>query len=156
MCVNMYIYIYIYIHIYIERERDTYCGTYPNPWPGVSPADRAETGRRQGGVIRLETLIELNFSIRAFERILWLKFDKQLPVEQFEGTVSRSAAPSPTLSDQASPKAACWGVYKYMCYICICVCNVYIYIYIYMYTCIYIYVYVCVYVCICIYIYIYI
>ena len=32
-----------------------------------------------------------------FELILLLKLDKQLPVEQFEATVSQSAVPSPPL-----------------------------------------------------------
>ena len=41
-------------------------------------------------MIRLETLIQLNFSIRAFRAyplIVLLTLDKQFPVEQFEATV---------------------------------------------------------------------
>ena len=65
----------------------------------------------EGGMIRLETLIELKFlnssfsssntQCELFELILLSKLDKQLPVEQFErfeSAVSQSAVPSPPLS----------------------------------------------------------
>ena len=37
-----------------------------------------------------------------FEFILLLKLDKQLPVEQFEATVSQSAVPSPPIHKRAA------------------------------------------------------
>ena len=52
----------------------------------------------EGGMIRLETLIELNSQFELFELILLLKLDKHFPVEQFEATVSQSAVPSPSLN----------------------------------------------------------
>ena len=52
----------------------------------------------EGGMIRLETLIELKSLDSSFyELVLLLKFDKQLPVERFEAAVSQSAVPSPPL-----------------------------------------------------------
>ena len=43
----------------------------------------------EGGVIRLETLIDLKFLHSSFsELILLLKLDKQFPVEQSEATLS--------------------------------------------------------------------
>ena len=45
----------------------------------------------EGGMIRLETLVELS------ELILSLKLDNQFPIEQFEATVSQSTVPSPPL-----------------------------------------------------------
>ena len=60
----------------------------------------------EGGMIRLEALIELKFLnssfssrisrfelFELFELILLLKFNKRFPVERFEATVSRSAVP---------------------------------------------------------------
>ena len=56
-------------------------------------------------MIRLETLIEFKFSIRAVraqivqfdfvEFIILLKLDKRFPVEQFEAAVPQSTVPSP-------------------------------------------------------------
>ena len=46
-------------------------------------------------MIRLQTRIELKFLNSCFERILLLKLDKQLRVEQFEATVSQSTVTSP-------------------------------------------------------------
>ena len=61
----------------------------------------------EGGMIRLETLIELrfldsgfsssNFSIRVFELVLLSKLNKQFSVERFEPTASQSSVPSPLL-----------------------------------------------------------
>ena len=49
--------------------------------------------------MRLDTLIELKFvQLYVFELIPLLKLDEQLPVEQFEVTVSQSTVPSPPLS----------------------------------------------------------
>ena len=39
-----------------------------------------------------------NYQFEFFEPILLLKSDKQLPVEQFEATVSQSTVPSPLLT----------------------------------------------------------
>ena len=61
--------------------------------------------KSEGGMKRLETLIELKLFIRAFraqsyqfelfELILLLKLDRRLPVERFEATASQSTVPSP-------------------------------------------------------------
>ena len=69
-------------------------------------------------MIRLETIIELkflnsyfsssNFSIRAFRLILLLKLDEQLPVEQFEATVSQSTVPCPSLTDVTLAEGHSW------------------------------------------------
>ena len=78
---------------------------------------------REGGIIRLETLIELKFLNRAFrsqilnielfELILVLKLKKQLPVEQFEASrairassisVSSTLPPSYTFRGRISPR----------------------------------------------------
>ena len=57
-----------------------------------------------GGMMRLETLIELKYSqFELFEFIPLLNLDKLFPVEQFEATVSQSTAPSPP------PKGALQG-----------------------------------------------
>ena len=52
--------------------------------------------RSQGGMIRLETLIELKFldSSFFFGVLLVLKSDKQSSIEQFEPTVSQSTVSS--------------------------------------------------------------
>ena len=62
---------------------------------GGIPADRGRVGR--GGVIRLETLIELTFINSRFS-ILLLKLDKRLPVAQFEGTAPQSTVACPLLN----------------------------------------------------------
>ena len=90
-----------------------------------------------------------------FELILLFKLDKQLPVEQFEATVSQSRVPAPPPFYRrrgrwwrcSSPSATSRSQKQVY---------VYIYIYIYIYTYTYIYIYIVVYVYIDIYIYIYI
>ena len=67
--------------------------------PARKSAHRVATRCSEGRMIRLETLIELNFSIRAFRAFFLLKLNKQFPVEQFEATVSQSTVPSPPLTD---------------------------------------------------------
>ena len=53
----------------------------------------------EGGVLRLECLIELRISqFVLFELILLLKLDKQLSVERFEAAASQLAVPSPPRS----------------------------------------------------------
>ena len=59
-------------------------------WYGRKPSSSSNFSLRE--------LFELKFSIRAFEFILLLNLDKQLPVEQFKATVSQSTAPLPPLS----------------------------------------------------------
>ena len=77
---------------------------------GITQEDGSRTQNSEGGMIRLETLIELrllNSSFRAqisqfelCELILLLKLDKQFAVEQFEATGSQSTVPSPPLTSQ--------------------------------------------------------
>ena len=58
------------------------------------------THASEGGMIRLETLVELKFQfelIELFELILLLKLETQFPVEEFAATVSQSTVPSPLL-----------------------------------------------------------
>ena len=63
----------------------------------------------EGGMIRLETLIEF------FELILLLKSDKQFLVEQFEAAVSQSTVPSPPLKDTAAlPPETYIYIYMYI------------------------------------------
>ena len=73
---------------------------FPRSPPGAQPERQPDHGQRsghsEGGMIRLETLIELeivNSSFRTqisqfelFELILLLRLDRQLPVEQFEAS----------------------------------------------------------------------
>ena len=54
----------------------------------------------EGGMIRLEAPVE---QFELFEFVLLLKFDKQLPVEQFEATVSQSRVPSGVFRRPPSP-----------------------------------------------------
>ena len=70
----------------------------------------------EGGMIRLETLIDPKFLNSSFS--ILLKLDKQFPVEQFEATVSQST------------------VHTHM-YVCI-----YIYIHISIYLSLYLYIYI--------------
>ena len=50
----------------------------------------------EGGMMRLETLIQLKFLNSSFSSLSsLLKLNKQFPVEQFEAAVSQSAVPSP-------------------------------------------------------------
>ena len=67
----------------------------------------------EGGMIRLETLIELKLinssfyvSIHVFELILRLKLDKQLPVEQFEASRALRAD-STSVSSTLHPSYSC-------------------------------------------------
>ena len=56
----------------------------------------------EGGMMRLESLIELKFLNSSFSScFILLKFDNQFPVtEQFEATASQSTAPSPPRKDK--------------------------------------------------------
>ena len=63
----------------------------------------------EGGIIRLETLIEVKFLDSSFLSLSsLLELDKQLPVEPFEATVSQSTVPSPSLKNyiRQSPSAS--------------------------------------------------
>ena len=87
------------------------------------------------------------YRFELFELILLLKLDRQLPVERFEATASRSTVPSPPLmhpllTRRSEPGAAATGpprlglVLTATCttqYMCTYICT-YIYIYIYIYT----------------------
>ena len=85
----------IMITIMIRRRRRIQ--RCPRGGRGRAPFGDLEV-RSEGGMIRLETLIELKFpNSSLFELILLLKLDKQFPVEQFEAAVSQSTAPSPPL-----------------------------------------------------------
>ena len=90
--VYTYIYImYIYIYIYIYRIPEP-------PLHAMVPHSPFFLLLSEGGMIRLETLIELIFLNSSFSRsILLLKLGTQFPVEQFEATVSQSTVPSPPL-----------------------------------------------------------
>ena len=60
------------------------------------PIVHTSVHKSEGGMTRLETLIELKFlNSRCFELVLLLKLNKQFPVEQVEATVSQSTLPSP-------------------------------------------------------------
>ena len=80
----------------------------------------------EGGMIRLETLIELKFIIRAFELIQLLKLDKRSPAERFEATVSQSSVPCLPLF--------LYDMYMYM--------YMHMHMYMYMYICMYVYIYI--------------
>ena len=86
-----------------------------------------------------------------FELVLLSKLDKQLPVEQFEATVSQSTVPSPVLSLLPSPLSLSRHIYLSISlhlstslYISLHL-SLSLYIYIYMYTYTYIYMYMCMY-----------
>ena len=84
----------IIINISIAGEAEPQGGD-PEP-RRRAPADRdIHEHISEGGMMRLETLIELNFfnsSLSSFFEI-----DKKFPVEQSEATVSQSTVPSPLL-----------------------------------------------------------
>ena len=94
----------------------------------------------QGGMIRLEPLIELNLlNSLLFELIPLFKLDKQFPVERFEATVSQSTVPSPLFyilprarhGAMVSPQAAILSPQGAAICMCTCMCIYIIYIYIY-------------------------
>ena len=64
--------------------------------------------KSEGGMKRLETLTELTFLNSSFSSLssYILKFDKQLPLEQFEATSSQSTVLSPPLKKAQVQKAA--------------------------------------------------
>ena len=73
-----------------------------------------QTQVSEGGMIRLETLLELKLFTSSFSSfILLLKLDKQFPIEQFEATVSQSTVPSPplkvTIVDMNEARIAAWN-----------------------------------------------
>ena len=74
------------------------------------PSPHAGLDTSEGGMILLETLIELKLFNSSFvEPILLLKIDEQLPVEQFEATVFQSTVPSPPLITKSPRPPACMG-----------------------------------------------
>ena len=123
-----------------------------SPWPMFGRGDDTVGNPHRAQIAQFEL----------FKFILLSKSDKQVPVEQFEATVSQSAVPSPPLlyafcSRSKGRRAA----RLLLLLIVIMILNyIYIYIYIHTYMCVYIYIhiyiYVFVYVCVYIYIYIYI
>ena len=101
----------------------------------------------EGGMIRLETLIELKYLNSNFSSLssYVLKLGNQLPVEQFEAEVSQSNSIPPSLTCAPSRHiyisislSLCVYIYIYT--------SIHMYIYIYTYVYIYIYIYVDLYV----------
>ena len=81
-CIYVYVYVYVYvcmyvyIYIYISIQRI-------GAWLGRGDDTVGKPDRTQF------------FQFELFELIFWSELVKQLPVEQFEATVSQSAVPSP-------------------------------------------------------------
>ena len=103
---TLHIYIYIYVHIYIYIY--IYICTHTHHiqlHDGLQHEQRSLT--RKGGryawkpssrsTISIRAFRARNYKLELFELILFSKVDRQLPVEQFDATVSQSTLPSPTL-----------------------------------------------------------
>ena len=66
----------------------------------------ASSGSSEGGMIRLETLIELEiYQFEFFELSILLKGGNQLSIERFEPTVSQSTVSFPPLTPNPPTKS---------------------------------------------------
>ena len=100
--VCIYMYVYVYTHIHIHTYICVYIGEHGAFGGDATVAREARAGElidsrpaSEGGMILLENSRRAQtVQFELFEFILFLKFDKQLPVEQFEAAVSRSTVPS--------------------------------------------------------------
>ena len=180
VCICIYIYIYTHIHIYTycltlrvpgrsHQDGTTsifmVCLSFKQTRTDIAGANIITFPYSEGGMIRLETLIELKFinssfsnsifclfvccQFELFELILLLTLHKQLPVEQFEASRERfeAAASQSTVPCPPLKSFAFWpvGPGKWQGW------NIYIYIYIHMYIPI-----ICLFLALSLYVYMYI
>ena len=100
MCIHMYMYIHmyahicIYIYIYIYTHTLYYTIVIRQEPEVESKVYVTCIGRGDGAVGNPHRAQIVRFEL--FELILLLKLDEQLPVEQFEPTVSQSTVPPPS------------------------------------------------------------
>ena len=110
-CVSMYLslYIYVYIYIYAHITKGAYqdsgvitCLTQPLDRHFAGSWSRYRDIGRGDATVGNPHRAQI-YKLELFELILLLKLNRQLPVEQFEATVSQSAVPLPPSQRPCEP-----------------------------------------------------